>query len=154
MALPGLLDIAPPEIITKRFEIRGGWIEVRGLKNRERIQISRRFPAFGQTDISLIAKSFSENDSVMDDLIVAVIAAGAGVIGDLETEQLLRERFDENERMSLYLAVMDMSSPSPLVESPERVGTFSNGAHLKKNSRKQSSPPLKSQELDLRLPGI
>lgn len=117
--MPGLLDIAPPEIAIERFEIRGGFVEVRGLRNREWAALLRRFP-------DLMRQQASGNGEVDPDMLdrlgqimPAVIAAGAGACGDEGSEAAISERLSEDEQQQIFNAVMRLTNPpAPLAGGP------------------------------------
>lgn len=120
--MPGILDIAPPEIVTERFEIRGGLLEVRALRNREWAALLRRFPEMQQT----MAAAGEPSGDLLDELDVivpAVIAAGAGACGDERTEALIVERLTEAERAEIFGAIMRLTMPpAPLAGGPAPAG--------------------------------
>lgn len=136
---PGLLDIAPPEIITKRFEIRGGAIEVRGLKNREWAILQRRFP-----DLQKLMELPEEERMGMnqenvglsaDGIVTAIIAAGLGFCGNSETEELINDRLTEDEQVEIFGAIMELTAEQnkPKEQKPgaKNVPLANGGRNLK-----------------------
>lgn len=118
--MPGLLDIAPPEIVTERFDIRGGFLDVRALRNRERAMLQARFPGLGSNDDAEKALAFIG-------YLPAAIAAAAGQIGNSEIEAAIVERLSDDEMGRIFDAIMRLTNPpDPLAESPVAAGQ-SNG---------------------------
>lgn len=105
----GLMDIAPPEIVTKHFEVRGGTLEVRGIKTREWVALQQRFPELragmnGEPPDSQVVIT------AVDGLVPAIIAAALGAIGDEITEGLIVERLSESEQMVIFGVVMELTA--------------------------------------------
>lgn len=127
--MPGILDIAPPEIVTERFEIRGGYLEVRALRNREWAMLSRRFPdVIRDRGLAVGDDLAPETIDRMDALMPAVIAAAAGTCGDEDIEAAIVERLTEPERTAIFNAVMRLTNtPAPLAGSPVAAGRVPNG---------------------------
>lgn len=138
--MPGLLDIAPPEIVAERIEIRGGTLEVRGLRNREWVALLRRFPELRQPQVLGADDLDAEKIDLMEKIMPAAIAAGLGVSGDETTEELVRERLSESEQQQVFNAIMRLTNPpSPLAESPAQAGQSSAGAAETGSPRPSSS---------------
>lgn len=118
--MPGILDIAPPEIATERFDIRGGHVEVRGLRNREWAALLRRFPDLmkqvngGEVDPEMLERMVA--------IMPAVIAAAAGTAGDEAVEAAISERLTEPEQQHIFNAIMRLTNPLPLAGSPVAAG--------------------------------
>lgn len=137
--MPGLLDIAPPEVATKKFEIRGGTLEVRALRNIERAMLMRRFPqlrALGERSAAAAVTAPAEMAVTPVDpemaiagieLMSAVIAAGLGNVGDAKTEALIADRLTDEEQAEVFHAIMGLT-PAPLAGSPAEAGQDANGA--------------------------
>lgn len=121
--MPGLLDIAPPEIAAETFEFRGGSLTVRGIRNREWAMLLRRFPEL-RKQAAGIAVPEEDMAAASIEIMPAVIAAGAGNIGDEKTETLIVERLTDAEQAEVFGAVMRLTNPpaSPLAESPVAAG--------------------------------
>lgn len=125
--MPGILDIAPPEIATERFDIRGGHVEVRGLKNREWAALLRRFPDLmrqvngGEVDPEMLERMVA--------IMPAVIAAAAGTAGDEAVEAAISERLTEPEQQQIFNAIMRLTNPpAPLAGGPAaEAGQAANG---------------------------
>jgi hypothetical protein len=123
----GLPDIAPPEVMAKTITIRGGDLNVRGIKNLEWVQLIQRF-----RDIKKLIDGTGMNivdvyESTSDGLIPAVIATGMGNCGDKATEDLILERLSEAEQFAIFESIMELGSAekaearrkvNPLLESP------------------------------------
>lgn len=121
--MPGILDIAPPEISTETFEIRGGSIEVRGLRNREWAALLRRFPELRQQQIAAAEDLSPEMVDRMEAVMPAVIAAAAGTCGDENIEAAIADRLTESEQVAVFSAVMRLTMPpAPLAGSPVAAG--------------------------------
>lgn len=129
----GLLDIAPPEIVTRKFEVRGGTLEVRGITNKEYVILLRRFPEW-QKQLNGEDVDLTE---MVDQLLSAVIAAGLGAIGDEETEALVIDRLTDSERTIVFRAIMELTSPQsssalrPLADgrAPAKLNGGANANH-------------------------
>jgi hypothetical protein len=124
--MPGLLDIAPPEIKTKRFEIRGGSLEVRALRHRELVMLTVRYP-----DMQRPGASVAEISIAGIDARVAAIAAALDKIGDEATETAIKERLTDSEAQEIFDEIIAMSNvPSPLAGGPAlfAAGPVPNGA--------------------------
>lgn len=137
--MPGLLDIAPPEIVTAHFEIRGGSIDVRGIRNREWAMLLQRFPELRPALGGGAAPTEDVVLSAIDGLFPAIIAAGLGNCGDKKTETLIRQRLSEPEQMAVFSTIMELTAPSdvrPLAAAAEPLG---NGLSAKTTSPPQSS---------------
>lgn len=125
--MPGLLDIAPPEIAAERIDIRGTELEVRGIRNRDWAALLRRFPELRKQAAGI---AVTEEDMAVASIEVmpAVIAAGLGNLGDAKTEALIVERLTDAEQAEVFGAVMRLTNPpSPLAESPAAAGQKHNG---------------------------
>lgn len=134
----GLLDIAPPEIVTKRFEIRGGAIEVRGIKNREWARLQQRFPEFQK----LLEVSEEERANLKEEnlvltaevVVAAIIATGLGCCGDEKTEELVIDRLTEDEQVEVFGAIMQLTAEQNKPKKPKNTkeespnGPLANGA--------------------------
>jgi hypothetical protein len=132
--MPGLLDIAPPEISVERVDIRGTELEVRGIRNREWAMLLRRFPELRK---QAAGGSVSDEDMAVAsiEIMPAVIAAGLGNTGDAKTEALIAERLTDAEQAEVFGAVMRLTNPpSPLAESPA-------GAGREDGKAKTTTPP-------------
>lgn len=113
--MPGILDIAPPEIVTERIEIRGGTIEVRALRQRELAALRFRFGAV--------------DEQTALDAVAATIAAALGQLGNKEIEKAVYDNLTDEELAEVWNVVMRLTSPpSPLAESPAVAGRAGNGA--------------------------
>lgn len=138
--MPSILDIAPPEIATERFEIRGGAVEVRGLRNREWAALLRRFPDLlrQQTADGEANPDFLDR---MESILPAVIAAAVGACGDAESEKAIAERLTEPEQAQIFAAIMRLTNPpSPLAESPAPAGQVAgNGSAAPTSTPQQLS---------------
>lgn len=126
--MPGLLDIAPPEIAAERFDIRGGYLEVRGIRNREWAVLLRRFP-----DLMRQQPEGADVDPEMldrmDTMIPAVIAAATGACGDAGIEAAIAERLTEAEQQHIFGVVMRLTNPPPpLAGSPVAAGLVDGAA--------------------------
>src|SRR5689334_17806046 len=66
--LVGLLDIAPPEVVTEEVEIRGKRLALRGITNLEMAQLFKRFP--------LLAKQIAGNRRREELLAIQALTAG------------------------------------------------------------------------------
>lgn len=125
--MPGLLDIAPPEIATERFEIRGGHVEVRGIRNKEWAALLRRFPDLMRQQVSGNGEVDPDMLDRLCEIMPPVIAAAAGACGDAGSEAAIAERLTESEQQQIFNAIMRLTNPpSPLAESPVAAGQ-SNG---------------------------
>src|SRR5688572_21690040 len=116
--MPGLLDIAPPEIAAERINVRGTELEVRGIRNREWALLLRRFPELRKQAAGI---AVSEEDMAVAsiEIMPVVIAAGLGSAGDAKTETLIAERLTDAEQAEVFSVVMRLTNPpSPLAESP------------------------------------
>ena len=121
--MPSLLDIAPPDLATATVDIRGTSITVHAIRNRDWVQLMRRFPQLRR--------------SVLDDewagvhhleTIPAIIAAGLGKVCDEAEERLVEERLSDQEQQQLHNAIMRLTNgPAPLAESPVPAGQVANG---------------------------
>lgn len=144
---PGLLDIAPPEIVTKRFEIRGGAIEVRGVKNREWAILQRRFPELNK----LMETSEEERAGLREEnlalnaggIVAAIIAAGLGFCGDVDTEELIEDKLTEDEQIEIFGAVMELTAEQNK-EQIKKIGAktadpLANGAGKPKSASTDNS---------------
>lgn len=122
--MPGILDIAPPEIATETFEIRGGKLEVRGLRNREWAALLRRFPDLRQQQNALTDEDLDpEMVDRMATVMPAVLAAAAGTCGDEKIEAAIALRLTEAEQTQVFSAVMRLTMPpAPLAGSPVAAG--------------------------------
>jgi hypothetical protein len=127
--MPGILDIAPPEIVTERFDIRGGYLEVRALRNREWAMLARRFPdVIRDGGLTLGDDLAPETIDRIDALMPAVIAAACGTCGDEKIEAAIVDRLTEAERTTVFNAVMRLTNtPAPLAGSPVVAGQVANG---------------------------
>lgn len=126
--MPGILDIAPPEILTETFEIRGGKLEVRGLRNREWAALLRRFPELRNQQAIDPNDLDDETLNRMAMVMPPVIAAAAGTCGDEGIEAAIAERLTEAEQTAIFAAVMRLTSPpAPLAGSPAGAGQVANG---------------------------
>lgn len=142
----GLQDIAPPEVMAKKFEIRGGSIEVHGVKTKDWVALQRRFP---ELRIGLNGEKPDENTIItaVEGLVPAVIAAGLGVLGDPESEALIVDRLTDGEQMMIFGVIMEFTAPEskanqgPLLESPPRDGQTMNGI--------VEPPMMNSQQLSM-----
>lgn len=124
--MPGLLDIAPPEVITETFEIRGGKMVVHGIRNRDWAALLRRFPEL-RKQAAGIAVPDEDMAAASIEVMPAVIAAGLGKTGDAEIEAVIVDRLTDAEQAEIFGAVMRLTMPpSPLAESPVAAGQ-SNG---------------------------
>lgn len=146
---PGLLDIAPPEILTKRFEIRGGAIEVRGIKNREWAILQRRFPELNklmETSEEERAGMTEENIALnANGIVAAIIAAGLGFCGNEETEELINDRLLEDEQVEIFGAVMELTAEQNKEQAKKtgtKLGPLANGANKTKPASTDNSPQL------------
>lgn len=133
--MPGLLDIAPPEVAIQKFDIRGGTLEVRALRNIERAMLMRRFPQLRTLgERAAAAVSDPEKATITDpeiaiagiELMSAVIAAGLGNVGDTKTEELIADRLTDDEQGEIFHAIMGLT-PAPLAGSPAEAGQDANG---------------------------
>ena len=125
--MPGLLDIAPPEIAAERINIRGTELELRGIRNREWAALLRRFPELRKQAAGL---AIPEEDMAVAsiEIMPAVIAAGLGNTGDEKTEALIAERLTDAEQAEVFGAIMRLTNPpAPLAESPVEAGQADNG---------------------------
>lgn len=128
--MPGLLDIAPPEILAERIDIRGTELEVRGIRNREWAALLRRFPEL-RKQAAGIAVPEEDMAFVSIEVMPAVIAAGLGNIGDAKTETLICERLTDAEQAEVFGAVMRLTNPPPpLAESPVAAGQANGQATI------------------------
>lgn len=127
--MPGILDIAPPEIVTERFDIRGGYLEVRALRNREWAMLARRFPDIIRDGGLTFADDLAlETIDRIDALMPAVIAAACGTCGDEKIEAAIIDRLTEAERTMVFNAIMRLTNtPAPLARSPVAAGQVANG---------------------------
>lgn len=135
----GLLDIAPPEIVTKRFEIRGGTIDIMPIRARDWAAILQRFPQIKPGDETTMLSS-------IDGLVPAIIAAGLGACGDAETESLIVERLNDAEQVAIFGEIMRLTAPSddaaPLLVSPvKESGPRPNGS-AKMQTKNSQQPSL------------
>ncbi len=120
--MPGLLDIAPPEIAAETFEFRGGSLTVRGIRNREWAMLLRRFPEL-RKQAAGIAVPEEDMAAASIEVMPAVIAAGAGNIGDEAIEGLIVERLTDAEQAEVFGTIMRLTHPPlPLAESPVAAG--------------------------------
>lgn len=118
-------DIAPPEALAERFEIRGGSFTVRGLRNREWAQIWKRFPLLRRL------ADGEEVDKVELDLEAAeahpaIIAAAVGRVGDRELEALILDRLSDDEMQAAFQAIMRLGS-RPTTSPPPEAGELAAG---------------------------
>ena len=126
--MPGLLDIAPPEVVAERVTIRGAELEVRGIRNREWAALLKRFPELRKQAAGL---AVSEEDMAVAsiELMPAVIVAG---IIDAEhdlTEGDVAERLSDAEQAEVFGVIMRLTNPpAPLAESPVAAGRGANGS--------------------------
>lgn len=146
---PGLLDIAPPEIVTKRFEIRGGAVEVRGIKNREWAILQRRFPELNklmETSEEERARMTEENLALnANGIVAAIIAAGLGACGDENIEELINDRLLENEQIMVFGAIMELTAEQnkeELRKTEAKIGPLANGGGKTKSASTNNSPQL------------
>lgn len=126
--MPGILDIAPPEIAVERISIRGKELEVRGIRNREWAALLRRFPELRKQAAGI---AVSEEDMAVAsiEIMPVVIAAGLGNSGDEKTETLIAERLSDAEQAEVFGAIMRLTNPpSPLAGGPAaEAGQDDNG---------------------------
>lgn len=130
--MPGILDIAPPEIITERFDIRGDYVEVRALRNREWAVLLRRFPHLRQ---QLAGAAEEPPDPVTAiEMIPAVVAAGLVLEGVEATKKIseieiaVSKNLSDEEQKQLCDAIMRLTNtPAPLAGSPVEAGQVANG---------------------------
>lgn len=115
--MPGLLDIAPPEIVRETVHIRGGTLELRGLSAAELAQLMHRFPEIG--------KATAGADMAADALVlrgaeatVAAIAAALDKLGDADTEAEIMRRLSLPERQQVFDMIMRLTMP------PAAIGPF------------------------------
>lgn len=149
--MSGLLDIAPAEIVTKSFDIRGGTLTIRGIKNKEWLALLARFP-----DIKKLIDGTGMNmvdvfESAVEGLIPAIVAAGLGNCGDEATEELVRDRLNEAEQFAIFEAIMEIGAVekeaarrkvNPLPKSPEtEPGNLLNGSTNPDQTTNPSSQP-------------
>lgn len=126
--MPGILDIAPPEIATETFEIRGGKLEVRGLRNREWAALLRRFPELREQQNTQADELSPEMVDRMETVMPAVIAAAAGTCGNEEIEAAIAQRLTDAEQVAVFSTVMRLTMPpAPLAGSPVAAGQESGG---------------------------
>lgn len=141
----GLMDIAPPEVMTKKFEIRGGSIEVHGIKTKDWVALQRRFP---ELRIGLNGEKPDETTimTAVEGLVPAVIAAGLGVLGDEASEALIVDRLTDGEQMMIFGVIMEFTAPEPkanqgpLLKSPPDGQTMNGIAE---------PPMMNSQQLSM-----
>lgn len=133
----GLLDIAPAEVLTKEFTIRGGTLVVRGVKNKEWIELLKRFPDVRKLINGDVMDVMEAYLAAVDGLIPAIIATGLGVCGDTKSEELVVERLSEAEQYAIFEAVMVLGATeknearkkaNPLPQSPETGNQTPNGS--------------------------
>ena len=120
--MPGLLDIAPPEIAAECVEIRGTPLRVRGIRNREWALLLRRFPVLQKQAVGM---AVSEEDMAVASIEVmpAVIAVSLG-----EAEHDVAERLSDAEQAELFGVIMRLTNPpGPLAGSPAAAGQAGNG---------------------------
>ncbi len=126
--MPGLLDIAPPEVLSETIEIRGGTLTLRGFTAREYAGLLRRFPklgvepepaaAGGEEGAEPIAKPPPSGEEMLADfdLQLAIIAAGLGEAGNAQTEAEIDRRLTEAERKQAFDIVTRLTreaNPNP-----------------------------------------
>jgi len=102
--MPGLLDIAAPEITSEEVEIRGTKLVVRGLRARETAALLKRFPVMAK---QAAKAEVDAGDALVNSLesTPAIIAAGLGKLGDADTEALIEDRLSTEEKTELITAI-------------------------------------------------
>ena len=126
--MPGLLDIAPPEVVSERVNIRGTELEVRGIRNREWAALLKRFPELRKQAAGL-AVSEEDMAAVSIELMPAVIVAGIIDAEHVITEAAVAERLTDAEQAEVFSVIMRLTNPpAPLAESPVAAGRGANGA--------------------------
>lgn len=125
--MPGLLDIAPPELLTEVLDIRGVQLEIRGLSEREWVRLLHRFPQLRKRSAEAEPASVESGDDqalANLDVLAPVIAAGLGKIADNETEAEIGKRLTFAEQMTVFNAVIRLTvgPPSPLPKAPAAAG--------------------------------
>lgn len=117
--MPGILDIAPPEVTTETIDIRGTLIEVRGIRNRDWAGLLRRFPAL-RAQVFGITIPDEEMAVSSIEVMPAVIAAGLVEKAD---EVAVVERLSDAEQSAVFATIMRLTMPpAPLAESPAPAG--------------------------------
>lgn len=133
--MAGLLDIAPPEIMARTFEIRGGKLTVRAIMNKEWLALLNRFSEIKKL-IDGEAMNVTELYQSAEGLVPAIIATGLGNCGDEETEKLIVDKLSEAEQFAILEAILEIGAAektearkkvNPLLQSPE-TGNPPNGS--------------------------
>jgi hypothetical protein len=108
--MPGLFDLAPPEIVTETLEIRGTPLEFSGVKAKELAALYRRFPA--------LAADQEKRGPATIESMAAMIAAGLGHAGDQKWEQGVDELMTFEEQLRAYAIVANLTYNASVPERP------------------------------------
>src|SRR3954463_1004447 len=123
--MPSILDIAPPEIAAREFDIRGTKLKISGVPAIDWATLYARYPHLRQVLVGRLA----EADVPMTKRFraqAAMIAAGLGKLGDPKVERAVMANLTMEEQIELASEVLKISQPGeylvPLLEAEDVEG--------------------------------
>lgn len=112
--MPGLFDIAPPEVATETLVIRGTELELRGVSVRELAILGQRYPwiieaSQASADGKPAAEVALANRAKLLDSIPAFIAAALGHCGEAKYETGVTDRLSDSEQLQVFSIVSNLT---------------------------------------------